>query len=84
MGEDGYMDIARRLMIVAERMKNGINAIEVNASYNFWLIHMQYIIITWLRCMFVVIAGAVCVWYSSHDNTLIQLFGQPAQHICHR
>ena len=29
MGEDGYMDIARRLMIVAERMKNGINAIEV-------------------------------------------------------
>ena len=34
--------------------------------------------------MFVVIAGAVCVWHSSHDNTLIQLFGQPAQHICYR
>jgi sphinganine-1-phosphate aldolase len=29
MGEDGYMDIARRLMLVAERMKDGINAIEV-------------------------------------------------------
>ena len=29
MGEDGYMDIARRLMLVADRMKNGINAIEV-------------------------------------------------------
>lgn len=29
MGEDGYMDIARRLMQVAERMKNGINAIKV-------------------------------------------------------
>ena len=29
MGEDGYMDIARRLMLVAEKMKNGINAIEV-------------------------------------------------------
>ena len=29
MGEDGYMDIARRLMLVAERMKNGINAIKV-------------------------------------------------------
>lgn len=29
MGEDGYVDIARRLMLVAERMKNGINAIEV-------------------------------------------------------
>lgn len=29
MGEDGYMDIARRLILVAEKMKNGINAIEV-------------------------------------------------------
>ena len=29
MGEDGYMDIARRLMLVADRMKNDINAIEV-------------------------------------------------------
>ena len=29
MGEDGYMDIAERLMQVATRMKDGINAIEV-------------------------------------------------------
>lgn len=30
LGEDGYVDIARKLMEVAERMKNGINAIEVS------------------------------------------------------
>ena len=29
MGEDGYMEIAERLMGVATKMKNGINQIEV-------------------------------------------------------
>ena len=35
MGEDGYMDIARRLMQVAARMKDGINAIEVQQCNNW-------------------------------------------------
>lgn len=33
MGEDGYMEIAERLMEVATRMKDGINSIEV---YILW------------------------------------------------
>ena len=30
MGEDGYMEIAERLMAVATKMKDGINQIEVD------------------------------------------------------
>lgn len=61
MGEDGYMDIARRLMQVAERMKNGINTIKVN----FILIFGISVLINHT------IAGSICVWHSSYDNTLL-------------
>lgn len=68
MGQDGYMDIARRLMIVAERMKNGINAIEVYIFWHTCSMADEPCILS------ITTSGAVCVWDSPHDNSLIQLF----------
>lgn len=42
MGQDGYLEIAKRLMTVASRMKDGINAIEVKLQVSRIFILILY------------------------------------------
>ena len=65
MGEDGYLKIAEKLMTVATKMKDGINAIEVTSSL---LISNYLFLLVIISLMF---AGPASLWHTAHDYSSI-------------
>ena len=65
MGEDGYLKIAEKLMTVATKMKDGINAIEVLSSL---LISNYLFLLVIISLMF---AGSAGLWHTAHDYSSI-------------